>query len=119
MKKISIPPAGHFGGSVMFWGKVKAKYHPRYLCLCIFGDGEVSSWWRYLLNSFLLLPQIFSMYLQACRLSLRRQTDKFVMCFMQVDYNTLSVDLLVFYGETNGNDVTLSLADQNRGCAFE
>ncbi len=47
------------------------------------------------------------------------QTGDFVMGFMQVDYNTPSVDLLVFYGQTNGNDVTLSLADQNRGCAFE
>lgn len=47
------------------------------------------------------------------------QTGEFVMGFMQVDFDTPSVDLLVFYGETNGTDVTLSLADQNRGCAFE
>ena len=47
------------------------------------------------------------------------QTGEFIMGFMQVDFDTPAVDLLVFYGETNGNDVTLSLADQNRGCAFE
>ncbi|HFD86330.1 MAG TPA: hypothetical protein ENJ35_01490 [Gammaproteobacteria bacterium] len=47
------------------------------------------------------------------------QTGDFVMGFMKVDFDTPSVDLLVFYGETNGNDVNLSLADQNRGCVFE
>ncbi len=47
------------------------------------------------------------------------QTGEFVMGFMKVDFDTPSVDLLVFYGETQGNDVTLSLADQNRGCVFE
>ncbi len=47
------------------------------------------------------------------------QTGEFIMGFMKVDFDTPSVDLLVFYGETNGSDVSLSLADQNRGCAFE
>ncbi len=48
-----------------------------------------------------------------------QQSGEYVMGFMKVDFKTPSLDLLVFYGETDGNTVTLSLADQNRGCAFE
>lgn len=46
-------------------------------------------------------------------------SGEYVMGFMKVDFTAPSVDLLVFYGRTDGNAVTVSLVDQNRGCAFE
>jgi len=47
------------------------------------------------------------------------QAGEFVMGFLKIDFNAPSIDLLVFYGETDGNTVSLSLKNQNRGCAFQ
>ena len=46
-------------------------------------------------------------------------SGEFVMGFMDVDYTNANVDLLVFEGQTDGNNVAVELGDQLRNCEFE
>lgn len=46
-------------------------------------------------------------------------SGEFVMGFMRVDLPNADIELLVFEGQTDGNNVNVELANQMRNCVFE